>query len=125
MRPNLRRMKVLIVDDDRLCATLAEIMVQEVGGSVCGVAASAGAALDLAEAHGPDLLLMDMNLGRGPRDGLAVASAIRAQRDCRVVFVTGYRADVPMLDQVEAAVPGAQVLEKPVSLATLKAAIRP
>ena len=117
-------MKVLIVEDDRLCASLAEIMVNEAGGSVCGVAADAGAALDLAQAHGPDLLLMDMNLGRGSREGLAVASAIRAQRDCRVVFVTGYRADDPMLDQVEAAVPGARVLEKPVSLGALKAAIR-
>lgn len=113
-------MKVLIVDDDRLCGTLAEAMAREVGVTVCGVARDAGTALAMARADPPDLVLMDMNLGRGRDDGVEAASAIYANRPCRVVFLTGYRADALMLAMIRSAVPGATVLEKPIGLQALR-----
>ena len=116
-------MKVLIVDDDRLCATLSEVMVGEIGARVSGVARCAATALEQARADPPDLVLMDMNLGRGPRQGIEVARRISAGRSCKVVFLTGYQADGALSQAVEAAVPGARLLEKPVSFAQFRAAL--
>jgi PAS domain S-box-containing protein len=79
--------KVLIVDDDRSLAELAQTALQRLDYQVMGIAPSGEAAIRLALETCPDLILMDIHLV-GPLDGIQAAEAIRRQLDIPVVYVT-------------------------------------
>ena len=64
-------------------------MLESVGHRVCGIAATAAAAMELARAHAPDLVLMDVTL-RGQVDGIEAAAALLAERYFALVFVTAH-----------------------------------
>ena len=80
----------LIVEDEYLIAEGLRLQLEDMGFSVCGIAASAKAAVALAEAHQPDLVLMDMRLS-GAEDGVDAALAIHEKTGSKVIFVTGSR----------------------------------
>jgi DNA-binding NarL/FixJ family response regulator len=79
---------VLIVDDEFLIAECLCIYIEEMGMAVCGTAATAAAAVALAQEHRPKLVLMDVRL-RGDRDGIDAAIAIHATVGSKVIFITG------------------------------------
>jgi CheY-like chemotaxis protein len=80
---------LMIVEDD---AIMAVVMREELVGSGYDVVAHAdnGAeAVDLAERHRPDLVILDVRL-RGEMDGIATAREIRRRVATRIVFVTAH-----------------------------------
>lgn len=80
---------ILIVENELLVAMGLRRMLESVGHRVCGIAATAAAAMDLARAHAPDLVLMDVTL-RGQVDGIEAAAALLAERSFALVFVTAH-----------------------------------
>ena len=80
----------LVVDDEYLIAEGLRLQLEDLGLSVCGIAATAKAAVALAEAHRPDIVLMDMRLS-GEEDGVDAALAIHEKVGSKVIFVTGSR----------------------------------
>lgn len=66
--------RVLIAEDDAILAMYAESVVGELGGEVLGCARSSNAALDLLNQSLPDLVLLDVNLGRGTSEGVLQAA---------------------------------------------------
>jgi two-component system, response regulator PdtaR len=102
-------MRILIVEDEILTADYIEHLLIELGHEVCGHAISAAAALRLAEAHRPDLVLMDVNLGRGG-DGIEAAKQILEQLSIRSLFVTAY-GDRVTLGRVQSVGPAGIVLK--------------
>jgi len=112
-------LSVLVVDDDEsIRSTLVEFF-ETIGYTARG-AATASDGRRLAQEHAPDVVLLDLRLPDA--DGLATLEAIRADdAEVAVIVLTGY-ADVRTA--VRAMHRGAaDVLEKPVDLETLSAAV--
>ena len=86
---------VLVVDDEFIIANSLSMQIEEMGYSVCGVAATAREAVELAQAHRPDIVLMDVRL-RGEEDGVDAALAIHESTGSKVIFITGSREPATM-----------------------------
>jgi CheY-like chemotaxis protein len=112
---------VLIVDDDWMIADLWSMVLDDMGMRVCGPAATAEAAIKLAQAHRPSVVLMDVRL-RSKVDGVDAAIAIRSLVGSRIIFVTGSR-EPETVARMQTGQPAA-ILSKPVSDQRLQAAIR-
>ena len=81
--------RVLIVEDETiLCMVLEDALMYE-GYAVVGVARTAREAVDLAVEHGPDLVLMDINL-LGCVDGIAAAAQILERTGIRCLMATAH-----------------------------------
>ncbi len=80
-------MNVLIVEDEPLYATHIEMLVEDLGHTVIGIADAAETALSLARNTPPELLLMDVNID-GAYDGVETAELIQRIHPCAVIFVT-------------------------------------
>ncbi len=117
---------ILIVEDESMIAWMIENVLCDAGFTSVDMAATGEEAEAAAAASRPGLLISDVNLGAG-KDGIAAATAIRsasagAAAALPVIFVTAY-ADPAMRDRVAAALPGAQLLRKPVDQAALLRAV--
>lgn len=113
-------LSVLVVDDD---ATLRETLVEffETFGHTARAASTATEARRMAADHAPDVVLLDLRLPDA--SGLVLLDALRADDpDVGVIVLSGF-ADVPTT--VGAMQRGAvDVLEKPVDLEALEAAVQ-
>ena len=78
--------------------------LEELGYDVPEVASSGSEALDLAAALGPDLVLMDINLGAANRDGVQVAAELRDRFGLPVIYLTAY-ADAATLSRASGTAP--------------------
>lgn len=113
--------RILIVEDEIFVAWHLESILKDLDFTVSGIVPDGRTAIARAEELAVNLILMDINL-KGDLDGVETASRIRETSDATIVFVTAY-SDAVTLKRIEAAVPGAPVLAKPVSSARLRAAI--
>lgn len=84
-----RPLRVLIVEDEAIIAMELEMLLEEVGAEVVGIAMSAAEAEQIAATHAPDLITMDINL-KGARDGVSAAIGIFQSHGIRSVFVSAY-----------------------------------
>lgn len=84
------RRTALIVEDEFLIAEGLRVQLDHMGIDVCGIAATADDAVDLARRHAPTFILMDVRL-QGVRDGVDAALDIHKNVGSRVIFVTGSR----------------------------------
>jgi DNA-binding response OmpR family regulator len=80
-------LKLIVVEDEFLVATMIEDMLVEGGHVVLGIADDYDSALALAEASRPDLALLDVQL-IGPQTGLDVAREL-SRRGVACMFATG------------------------------------
>lgn len=112
--------RVLIVDDERLIAEAMEMTLEDVGCSVCGIAATAEQAVALAQQCRPDVVLMDVRL-KGRRDGIEAAADIRRLLGTPIVFITGSGDPATMKRMRE--FDNALILAKPVMPETLTQAL--
>lgn len=111
---------VLIVDDEFLIVMGLSMQVEDMGREVCGAAASADEAIELAQKYRPSIVLMDMRL-QGDKDGVDAAQVIHATVGSKIIFVTGSREPATMA-RIQLGHPAA-VLFKPVSDRQLRLAI--
>lgn len=79
------RQRVLVVDDDR---TIADVVARylEVEGYDVDVALDGAQALERAQAHRPDLVVLDLMLPR--IDGLEVCRALRSEGPVPIIMLT-------------------------------------
>src|SRR2546430_4953534 len=89
--PSLHRMKILVIDDDRLSVTLLEQLLQRHGYSrVMGITNSRAAA-ETCATFDPDLILLDLIMPEV--DGLAVLEALRSDVSERFLPIVVLTAD--------------------------------
>ncbi len=81
--------RILVVDDDRTTASVIKLQLQEMGYLVVSIAKSASLAIRDCKDLSPDLVLMDINLGKG-MDGIEAADIISKEHKTPVIFVTAY-----------------------------------
>ncbi len=111
---------VLVVDDEFLIVMGLTEQVEEMGLIVCGSAATADKAVEMARLHRPMLVLMDMRLD-GEKDGVDAALVINEELGSKVIFITGSR-DPSTVVRIRQDHPSG-ILFKPVSNQQLRAAI--
>jgi DNA-binding LytR/AlgR family response regulator len=110
--PELRGLRILLVEDEFLVALELESMLQELGGEVVGPLGSLDQAVAVAREEALDAAVLDVNVGG--RLVTPVADALAA-RTIPFVFCTGY--DAASLPGRHAAVP---TLMKPCQAHELK-----
>ncbi len=83
--------RVMIIEDEAIIALDLESMVAEMGHQVTGVARTESAAMDLAKAEKPDLILSDIQLADNS-SGIDAVNRILEQHypDVPVIFITAF-----------------------------------
>lgn len=84
--------RILIVEDETITAADIEDTLADCGHHVVEVVATEQAALEAAELHKPDLVLMDIRL-KGGDDGTSAARAILSRFGIPSVFLTAHAED--------------------------------
>jgi DNA-binding response OmpR family regulator len=96
---DVRRERVLFVDDERALREMVPLILTNAGFSVIA-AATVSEALSLINSQPFDLLISDLNIGE-PGDGFTVVSAMRrSQPDCKTMIFTGYPDFDTALDSI-------------------------
>ncbi|MDX9957525.1 MAG: response regulator [Spirochaetia bacterium] len=85
-------LRILIVEDETIVALDMRCRLEGFGYQVCGLAASGPMAIQLADEHRPDLILMDIKL-KGEMDGIEAAGHVRALFEVPIIFVTAFTDD--------------------------------
>ncbi|HNU91840.1 MAG TPA: PAS domain S-box protein [Spirochaetota bacterium] len=83
------RARILIVEDESIVGADLSARLKAYGHEVIGVAASGEAAVELAAAACPDLVLMDIALSAS-FDGIEAARIIRRETGVPIVYLTGH-----------------------------------
>lgn len=109
----MARRNILVVEDDPITGVLLVDLLTSMGHSVCGLGTSEADAVAGAATHRPDLMLVDVRLGKG--SGVRAVAKIRRSRNIPYVLMTGVVIPVGG--------PGDVVLYKPFQEADLAAAI--
>lgn len=82
-----RKSRILIVEDDFLQAQSLETTLQDQGHEVVGLAHTGLQAVQQAEEHDPDLILLDVKL-QDAMDGIDAAHLIKSCSDAAIVYLT-------------------------------------
>ncbi|AWU97698.1 response regulator [Azospirillum ramasamyi] len=110
-------MKILLVEDEVLIALEQQLYLESVGHSVIGPAVTAMEAVEMAEADGPDLALVDVHLGMGT-NGIDAARSLNAL-GVPCLFITSFRDEL----KKDGPLAGIGCLPKPFTESGLLAAV--
>lgn len=113
----MRNLRVLIVEDDTVSATLHKAMLESEGHSIVGVARSENEAIALAYTEDPDLVLMDIYLEDGT-SGVHAAKIMYSSYALPVIFITCGTAVEQLQELVDS--DAFALIKKPVSLEELR-----
>jgi len=80
--------KILIVEDEMIISLMIERMIRQLGHTVVDRVITGEAAVEAAEKHQPDLILMDIRL-KGKLDGIEAMMQIREKANIPVIYITG------------------------------------
>ncbi len=114
------RLRVLIVEDNRITARDLEETLKRRGFVVAGVAHSAAAVPDLVASANPEIALLNIDLDNAS-SGIGLAKLLREKHDIPVIFITGYSEEA-LYDQASEARP-AGFIRKPFSDGELAACL--
>lgn len=114
------RLRLLIIENDRVTAKDLEATLKRRGFLVVGTAYSVAQAIDLAENEEPDLALLDIQLGEN-NEGVDLAIELREKFELPAIFVTGYSEEA-LFERARKARPAA-FIRKPFSDAELAACL--
>ena len=86
-RPNLAGIKILIADDELLCAMVLEEEVEDLGGEVVGTVSRVADIVEMAKRGHADIAVLDVNM-KGQFSYDAAVELLSA--GVPVVFMSGY-----------------------------------
>lgn len=81
--------RVLLVEDEIICAVDLKFRLENMGCEVVGIASSGKEAIEAVEEHHPQIVFMDVQL-KGCMNGIEAAQKIQQHSEVRFVFVTAY-----------------------------------
>lgn len=91
MQIDISRLSFLLVDDNASFLKLLEILLNDLGAKKIYCATNAQDALELFQQHHPSLCLLDIELTRGRKDGVALAKKMKTlNHEVPVIFLTSY-----------------------------------
>ncbi len=83
----MRRLRILLVEDDAVISALVAEVLAELGHDICGTARTELEAIDAAARHAPDLMIVDAYLKAG--SGVSAMNAILRRTAMPHIFMTG------------------------------------
>jgi signal transduction histidine kinase len=89
MKDNNKKTKILIVEDELLVAEDISTRLKAIGYDITGTASTGEDSLKICEHNLPDIVLMDIMLGKG-MDGIETHKAIKEKFDIPVIYLTSY-----------------------------------
>ena len=101
----MKKLRVMIVEDDALIASLLGELIEALGHRVCAIESSERGAVAFARRSRPDLMIVDAHLQDG--SGIGAVEAITGFDPIPHIYVTGDAKAVRSLK------PHATVLQKP------------
>ncbi len=105
----MKKAAILVVEDEAIVAMDIEAVLQDLGYTVVGTAATGEEAIRKAREQHPDLVLMDIRL-RGEMDGIEAARQIRAQAAIPIVYLTAF-ADEEIIARAKLTEPFGYILK--------------
>jgi DNA-binding response OmpR family regulator len=87
--------KVLIAEDELIIADMIAEVLARNGYDISGIARSVAEAIELGDAHKPDLAVIDLHLADGSL-GTAVAHRLRRHGSLGVLYMTGGANDITL-----------------------------
>jgi CheY-like chemotaxis protein len=99
-RPDLSGVRILIADDELLCAMLLEEEVEDLGGKVVGTVSRIGDIVETAKRENAEIAVLDVNM-EGRRSYGAAVELVQA--GVLVVFTSGYNTLIDCPDALKAA----------------------
>jgi len=114
------KIKIFVVEDDRLFANQLEMYLDELGYWMVGQADNAKDAVEMIAAVQPDLILMDIHL-KDSKDGVEIATRIKDFNQAPIIFISSL-SDLETFERVKSVLPIA-FLNKPVSKQKLQRTI--
>lgn len=103
------KIKILVVDDERLVAIGIKDRLEKLGYDVIGIAATGEEAVEAVLEKKPDVVLMDIVL-RGDMDGIETAQTIHSYNDTPIIYVTAY-ADEKVIERAKITQPYGYILK--------------
>lgn len=114
---NMRRIKILLVDDDDLIRSTVPAMLEALGHEVVTLSGGQEALNHLNSGLGPDLVILDLSMPG--MDGGETLARLRSLRpNLPVLLATGYRDE--RIGQILEQFSGVEVMMKPFTLMDLK-----
>ncbi len=112
---------ILVVDDDYTTASVMQLYLENFGFVVSDIACNGRDAIDKSKKLKPDLVLMDIHLGKG-LDGIDCAEVIMQKLGIPVVYVTAHN-DEETLERAQMSNPFG-FINKPLRDTDLKTTVR-
>lgn len=84
------KLKILIVEDESLIAMDIKNMVSSLGHKVTQTVTNCRDAVESVKQNPPDLLFMDINLGKNKKDGIETVKEIYKFMNIPVVYITAF-----------------------------------
>lgn len=114
----MKRLRVLVVEDDPTSAAAVELALSRLGHEVCARTASGARSVALAKEEQPDVVLMDCLL-EGNMDGTLASRVISGSLDIPVILLTGESSQDVLGESGALDVAG--FIQKPLSIDELSA----
>jgi DNA-binding LytR/AlgR family response regulator len=102
-------LKIMIVEDEPIIADEIEATVEDLGYSVVAKIIHGKDVMDAFGKCEPDVVLMDINLGKGP-DGIQLATEIKQRRNIPLIFLTSY-SDKTTIDRAKQVNPDGYIVK--------------
>ncbi|MBN2535883.1 MAG: response regulator [Spirochaetales bacterium] len=103
------KIKIMVVEDTNIVARDLQDSLYKLGYLVEEITDSGKEAIQLAEKHRPDLILMDIKL-KGTLDGIEAATIIKDQFDIPIIYLTAY-ADEHTLQRAKRTEPSGYIIK--------------
>ena len=116
----MEKVKILVVEDNRIVAEDIKNNLEEMGYAVSGVATSGEKALVAAKEQLPDIAIMDIRLGNG-MNGIDTASELRQNYQIPIIYLTAH-ADKETVSRAKKTEPYAYLV-KPFDVEELQSAV--
>ncbi len=85
----MKKIKVFLVEDDLdFIFLIQKTIIGDYRLDFCGYSRSSSEAVEQADKHSPDIVLVDINLGSDDKSGIDTAREIRLSTDAKIIFLT-------------------------------------
>ena len=99
----MNKIKIGIVEDEGITVEIILRALRQLNYALTEPASNYDQAIKMVEAERPDLLLIDIKLGKG-KDGIELANVIKKDYDIPFIFITA-NSDVSTVSRAKAAIP--------------------
>ena len=105
----MSKINILIVEDESIVAKDIQTSLKKLGYNVVGTCSSGTDAINAAEEHKPDMVLMDIML-KGDMSGIEAANKIKELLNIPVIYLTAY-ADESTLNKAKVTEPYGYIIK--------------